>query len=332
MNITTHHHLCNRLNKIISTTTSVQFIEITPDQAGQRIDNFLIKSLKKLPRSRLYRIIRKGEIRVNKKRIKPEYKLCAGDSIRLPPIRLEQQDDAPVVIPADLLKKLNDSVLYENGDILVLNKPAGLAVHSGSGLRYGVIDVLRQIRADCDIELVHRLDRDTSGCLLLAKNRKSLRTMQTLLQSGDIHKTYLAIVKGHWDKSLRSVNLSLKKQTMPNGEKKVFIDENGQQAITRVESIQQLSCRSLNYSVLRINLITGRTHQIRVHCQSQQHEIAGDMKYGDRKFNQSMKALGSRRLLLHAAQLEIPENAHTTALKIVSPEPAIFRELMSNEQ
>jgi 23S rRNA pseudouridine955/2504/2580 synthase len=320
------------LNKIIETTSSVQFIEINADQAGQRIDNFLIKSLKKLPRSRLYRIIRKGEVRVNKKRIKPEYKLCAGDSIRIPPVRLEQKDDGPLVIPGDLLKQLEGSVLYEDDNILVLDKPSGLAVHSGSGLRYGVIDALRQLRHEDDIELVHRLDRDTSGCLLLAKNRQCLRAMQKLLQAGEINKTYLAIVKGHWDKSLERLELPLKKQTMPNGEKKVFIDDNGQHAITLIESIQHLSCQSIKFSALRISLITGRTHQIRVHCQSQHHEIAGDDKYGDRKFNQSVKALGSRRLLLHAAELEIPENAHTKALKIISKIPAVFREMTLHEQ
>ena len=300
------------MNKLIATTSTVQFIEISADQAGQRIDN-----------SRLYRIIRKGEVRVNKKRIKPEYKLCAGDTVRIPPVKLGQQDDLPVAIPADLLKQLENSVLYEDEHILVLDKPPGLAVHSGSGLRYGVIDALRQLRQQDDIELVHRLDRDTRQCL---------RAMQKLLQTGEINKTYQAIVKGHWDESLRRVDLPLKKQTMSNGEKKVFIDENGQPAITLIESIQHISCQNTKYTALRVNLITGRTHQIRVHCQSQQHEIAGDDKYGDRKFDQAMKALGSRRLLLHAAELEIPRNAHTKALKIISPLPAVFREMMLHEQ
>lgn len=306
-------------------------MEITSDQAGQRIDNFLIKRLKKLPRSRLYRIIRKGEVRVNKKRVKPEYKLCPADVVRIPPLRLEENDDSPVIIPPDLLHKLNDSVLYENNDILVLNKPCGLAVHSGSGLRYGVIDAMRQLRQQHEIELVHRLDRDTSGCLLLAKNRRSLRTMQQLLRSGDMRKTYQAIVKGHWDKSLKAIDLALSKQTMSNGEKKVFADDRGQEARTLIESIQHYTCHNISYSLLRINLITGRTHQIRVHCQSQQHEISGDLKYGDRVFNQKMKSLGCRRLMLHANQLEIPRNAHTKALKILSPEPLEFRTLTQDE-
>lgn len=306
-------------------------MEITSDQAGQRIDNFLIKRLKKLPRSRLYRIIRKGEVRVNKKRVKPEYKLCPADVVRIPPLRLEENDDSPVIIPPDLLHKLNDSVLYENNDILILNKPCGLAVHSGSGLRYGVIDAMRQLRQQHEIELVHRLDRDTSGCLLLAKNRRSLRTMQQLLRSGDMRKTYQAIVKGHWDKSLKAIDLALSKQTMSNGEKKVFADDRGQEARTLIESIQHYTCHNISYSLLRINLITGRTHQIRVHCQSQQHEISGDLKYGDRVFNQKMKSLGCRRLMLHANQLEIPRNAHTKALKILSPEPLEFRTLTQDE-
>ena len=319
------------MNKKTLSTSSVQLLEITRDQAGQRIDNFLIKTLKKLPRSRLYRIIRKGEVRVNKKRVKPEYKLCSADIVRIPPLRFEEDNDGPVVIPDELVNTLNESVLYENDDILVLNKPSGLAVHSGSGLRYGVIDVMRQLRPLHDIELVHRLDRDTSGCLLLAKNRQSLRAMQQLLQAGGIRKTYLAIVKGHWSHALTSIDLPLLKQTMSNGEKKVFIDETGQKAKTQIESIYHYSREKINYSLLRINLITGRTHQIRVHCQSQQHEIAGDMKYGDRSFNQKMKLLGCRRLMLHANSLEIPHNAHTKGLKISAPEPLEFRKLTQDE-
>lgn len=320
------------MNKISSTLTSVQLIEITPDQAGQRVDNFLIKSLKKLPKSRLYRIIRKGEVRINKKRVKPEYKLCSGDMLRIPPVRLDEDNNGPVTIPAELLQRLETSVLYENEEILVLNKPGGLAVHSGSGLKYGVIDAMRLLRPQHDMELVHRLDRDTSGCLLLAKNRHSLRIMQRLLQSGEIRKTYQAIVKGHWKRSLTSIDLPLLRQTMPNGEKKVFVDDLGQTASTKIESIRHSSCQKVDYSLLQINLLTGRTHQIRVHCQSQQHEIAGDSKYGDRKFNQNMKSIGIRRLMLHASELEIPRNAHTKELSILAPEPAEFRKLKQDEQ
>ena len=206
--------------------SKVQFVDITESQEGQRIDNFLIKTLKNLPRSRLYRIIRKGEVRVNKKRIKPEYKLCIGDRVRIPPVKLEPTDDTPVVIPQDLLVKVNDAILFENKSIIILNKPSGLAVHSGSGLRYGAIDVLRELR-NSDIELVHRLDRDTSGCLLFAKTRQGLLAMQNLFKSQKLTKTYLAIVKGHWDRSVKDIQLPLLKQTMSNGERKVFVDGEG---------------------------------------------------------------------------------------------------------
>ncbi len=317
------------MNKISQNTASVQFVEITDNQNGQRLDNFLLKCLKNLPKSRLYRIIRKGEVRVNKKRVKPEYKLQVGDSLRIPPIRLQTDESKPMVIPDSLVEKLSQSILYENEDIVVLNKPSGLAVHSGSGLRFGVIDIMRQLKSN-DIELVHRLDRDTSGCLLLAKNRAALVTMQRFLQSNKMVKTYCAVVRGHWDKSLLMVELPLLKQTMPNGERKVFIDDRGQVAKTQIVDVQLFSKNMVDYSYLKIKLLTGRTHQIRVHCQSQQHQIAGDEKYGDRQFNKLMKQqFKSKRLLLHAISLEIPEFGHTKDLKITAPEPIEIASLLN---
>ncbi len=312
--------------------SKVQFVEITESQEGQRIDNFLIKTLKKLPRSRLYRIIRKGEVRVNKKRIKPEYKLCIGDLVRIPPVHLEVAENAPIVIPDELLKKVESAILFENKSIIVLDKPSGLAVHSGSGLRYGAIDVLRQLRSGIDIELVHRLDRDTSGCLLFAKTRQSLLAMQNLFKTQQLRKTYLAIVKGHWDNSVTDIQLSLLKQTMPNGERKVFVDDRGQQAHTKIEQITHFCHEELRFSLLRIRLLTGRTHQIRVHCKSQNHEIAGDQKYGDRQFNRSIKKISAGRLFLHAVELEIPENDHTNGLTIKAPEPQELRKLIKNNR
>jgi len=311
-------------------SSKVQFVEITESQDGQRIDNFLIKTLKNLPRSRLYRIIRKGEVRVNKKRIKPVYKLRIGDIVRIPPVQLEANEDTPVVIPQDLLNKVNAAILFENDSIIILNKPSGLAVHSGSGLRYGAIDVLRKLREQYDIELVHRLDRDTSGCLLFAKTRQGLLAMQNLFKSQQLRKTYLAIVKGHWDKSVKDIQLPLLKQTMSNGERKVFVDDRGQQAHTKIEQVTLFSKNGIDYSLLKIRLLTGRTHQIRVHCKSQNHEIGGDQKYGDRLFNKRIKNLSESRLLLHAVELEIPENDHTKGLVIKAPEPGAFKQLTQN--
>ncbi|MBC8210846.1 MAG: RluA family pseudouridine synthase [Gammaproteobacteria bacterium] len=305
-------------------SSKVTFITASASEEGQRIDNFLIKTLKNLPRSRLYRIIRKGEVRVNKKRIKPEYKLQLGDEVRIPPVELEQRADSPVV-PDDLMQLLNTSILFENKAIIVLNKPSGLAVHTGSGLRYGAIDVLRLLRPDEDIELVHRLDRDTSGCLLFARTRKSLLAMQNLFKTSELRKFYLAIVKGHWDPSIKSIQHPLLKKTMSNGERKVFVDDKGQSAHTLIEQVTHYSERGVDYSLLRIRLLTGRTHQIRVHCKQQGHEIGGDPKYGDREFNRLIKSIGGGRLLLHAMALEIPENDYTKELQILAPEPQEFR-------
>ena len=306
----------------------VRFVEINASSDGQRIDNFLLKTLKGLPKSRLYRIIRKGEVRVNKKRIKPEYKLKLGDQVRIPPLRLEAENDQEVKISDDLQALLESAILFENDAIIILNKPSGLAVHSGSGLRYGAIDALRVMRPNTDIELVHRLDRDTSGCLLFAKTRPALLAMQSLFQSSRMRKTYQAIVKGCWDSKVMRILSPLLKQTMPNGERRVYVDERGQKADTEIVSMQHYTKNNIDFSLLTIRLWTGRTHQIRVHCQSLGHEIAGDAKYGDREFNRQIKKLGAGRLLLHAAQLEIPQNDHTKELKIIAPQPREFELLI----
>lgn len=308
--------------------SKVQFVDITESQQGQRIDNFLIKTLKNLPRSRLYRIIRKGEVRVNKKRIKPEYKLCPGDRVRIPPIQLQTDENTPVTISGDLLEKVNSRIIFEDDSIIILNKPSGLAVHSGSGLRFGAIDVLRKLRQESEIELIHRLDRDTSGCLLFAKHRQSLLAMQKLFKSHQLQKNYLAIVKGHWDQSVTEIKLPLLKKTMSNGERKVFIDEAGKPAHTVFEQVTHFSRQGVRYSLLQIRLLTGRTHQIRVHCKSQHHEIAGDSKYGDRNFNKEIKKMAGSRLLLHASKLEFPQNAHTKCLQINAPVPQVISSLI----
>ena len=318
------------MNKKPSEFTGVQFIDISESQAGQRLDNFLFKTLKALPRSRIYKIIRKGEVRINKKRVKPEYKIVAGDQLRLPPLRLDDRDDTPLQIPHSLVKQLESAVLFENQDMIIIDKPSGVAVHSGSGVHYGVIDVFRQLRHQDDIELVHRLDRDTSGCLMLAKRRQALLDLQRQLQSNAIRKTYLAMVKGHWDPDMQSVEFPLKRQTMPNGERRVYVDEQGQQAVTRIIRVKHFCREDIDYSLLWIHLLTGRTHQIRVHCQAAGHEIAGDQKYGDRTFNRQVKRLGSKRLMLHALELEILANAHTHSIKIFAPEPHEFRNLGHN--
>lgn len=296
-------------------------IEITSSELDQRVDNFLIKTLKNIPRTRIYRIIRKGEVRVNKKRIKPDYKLKIGDQLRVPPVRTDLDSDKSTVISDRILQTVEDAILFENRHLLVIDKPAGLAVHSGSGVAFGVIDVMRQLRPDCDMELVHRLDRDTSGCLLLAKHRQSLLALQRCVQDNSLSKYYLAVVKGYWPDQLTEVSHRLKKMNLSNGERRVYADPGGQKALTLIVDNQSDDL----FSLLSIRLMTGRTHQIRVHCQTEGHEIAGDNKYGDRAFNRDMKKLGMKRLMLHASRLELPKTVFNAEIVINAPVPESFK-------
>lgn len=313
------------MNTNTSKKTDVSFILIDQAQVGQRLDNLLFKKLKRVPKTWVYRIIRKGEVRVNKKRIKPDYKLKIGDRIRIPPLRFEPDpdQDAEVFIPSELIAGVEKSVLYENAHIMVVDKAAGLAVHSGSGVRFGVIDIMRRIRPDTEIELVHRLDRDTSGCLLLAKHRRSLLSMQRSIQDNSISKLYLAVVKGRWPQAKQDISHSLSKRTMPNGERRVYAEPQGKKALTRILEIEGGDA----YSVLTIRLMTGRTHQIRVHCQVEGHEIAGDNKYGDERFNKLMRGRKIKRLMLHAASLEIPYSKYSRKIVVNAKLPIEFQRL-----
>ncbi len=331
-NISTPYTHCNRLNHKTSDAdgvipgTGVRFVEIGAGEAGQRLDNYLAKTLKQLPKSRLYRIIRKGEVRINKKRVRPDYKLRAGDCLRIPPLRLDDPA-APPKLSERLKQEIEERILYEDADLLVLDKPSGLAVHSGSGLRYGAIDVLRALRPDSAIELVHRLDRDTSGCLLFALHRQALLDLQRQLQSGDMVKAYEAIVHGHWDRRLRRIDQPLKRETLPNGERRVFVDERGQEAVTLIESCEHFTREGVPFSLLQIRLLSGRTHQIRVHCQSAGHPIVADDKYGDRLRDKAMKRLGAKRLLLHARALQF-DSPDGRRLKLLAGRPPAFARLI----
>jgi 23S rRNA pseudouridine955/2504/2580 synthase len=312
------------LNTNTSQKSKLSFVEVSAAQVNQRLDNFLLKTLKNVPKTRIYRIIRKGEVRVNKKRCKPDYKLVIGDLIRVPPVRLEQPHDPKTYIAPGLIKSIDEAVLFENKHLMVIDKPAGLAVHSGTGVSFGVIDIMRRIRPDTEIELVHRLDRDTSGCLLLAKHRQSLLEMQGRLQDNSLKKNYVAMVKGHWPEHKSEINLALKKITLANGERRVHVDATGQKALTRITH----STAGDHFSILSLELITGRTHQIRVHCQAQGHELAGDSKYGDEVFNQLMKKRGVKRLMLHASRLELPQTDFNPEVVINADLPDIFNKLM----
>lgn len=277
----------------------VQFVTIDPDLEGQRIDNYLRTFLKGVPKSLIYRILRKGEVRVNKKRVKPEYKLVANDELRIPPIRVSEPSDLPST-KLDKVSSLESHILFEDDWLIVLNKPSGTAVHGGSGLSFGVIEGLRALRPKQKfLELVHRLDRDTSGCLLIAKKRSALKNLHEQLRDKKVDKRYQALVSGEWPANRFKVKAPLLKNTLKSGERVVLIDEEGKPSETRYRILENYSGATL----VEASPITGRTHQIRVHCLHAGHPIACDDRYGDRDFAERTKKLGLNRLFLHAHSL-----------------------------
>ncbi|EXJ11213.1 23S rRNA pseudouridine(955/2504/2580) synthase RluC [Nitrincola nitratireducens] len=281
---------------------TVRFVVIEPDREGQRIDNFLRTELKGVPKTLLYRILRKGEIRVNKKRVKADYKLCAGDEVRIPPVRVAEQGES-IPVGVSLSNHLADAVLYETDALIVINKPSGLAVHGGSGINNGLIEALRQLRPEARfLELVHRLDRDTSGCIMVAKKRSMLRYLHEALREKRVRKIYHALVCGRWPNRKQRVNAPLLRDELKSGERMVRVDASGKESITDFRVLRRFSdfCTLVEASPL-----TGRTHQIRVHSQFIGHPIVGDVKYGTDADNARMKSKGLRRLMLHAAELSL---------------------------
>lgn len=277
----------------------VQFVTIEEENHLQRIDNYLISKMKGVPKSKIYRILRKGEVRVNKKRAKPDYKLQLNDNLRIPPVKMDEL--APKRINIDNLDYIQDAILYEDDRLLVINKPSGMAVHGGSGLSYGLIEALRALRPNSQyLELVHRLDRDTSGCIVVAKKRSALRHLHEQLREKKMDKTYHALVQGHWPEKRTKVKASLQKNQLQSGERMVFADENGKASETQFVLIKHFAKASL----VEAKPITGRTHQIRVHCQFAGHCIANDSKYGDEEFTKYVRTLGCKRLFLHAKRIE----------------------------
>ncbi|ASL25914.1 23S rRNA pseudouridine(955/2504/2580) synthase RluC [Azotobacter chroococcum] len=283
--------------------SGVQLLEIGPEAAGQRIDNFLRTRLKGVPKTLIYRILRKGEVRVNKGRIKPEYKLQAGDLVRVPPLRLAERDE-PAPLAQGLLERLEAAIVHEDKALILLNKPAGIAVHGGSGLSHGVIEALRQLRPEAkDLELVHRLDRDTSGLLMIAKKRSMLRHLHEALRGDGVDKRYLALVRGFWPAARKQVSAPLQKNTLRSGERMVEVDEEGREALTLFRVLRRFGDFA---TLVEAKPVTGRTHQIRVHARHAGHPIAGDAKYGDEEFTREIRALGGKRLFLHAYSLVVP--------------------------
>ena len=286
----------------------VEWLEVDADSEGQRIDNYLVNHLKGVPKSLIYRIVRRGEVRVNKGRVRPDYRLQMGDLVRVPPLR---RPEAAVAPPPGrrLIERIEQAVLYEDAGLLVINKPPGVAVHGGSGVDHGIIEALRIARPnETGLELVHRLDRETSGCLMIAKKRSVLRALHVLLrEEGGVDKRYLALLKGRWRGGDRRVTASLKKNVLSSGERVVRVDKEGKSS----ETVFRPMRRYAEATLVEAAPLTGRTHQIRVHAQHLGQPIAGDEKYGDEAFNAVMREQGLKRLFLHAASLRftLPDRA-----------------------
>ena len=308
-------------------TSKVTFIEVLEQDEGQRIDNFLVKKLKGVPKSRIYKMLRKGEVRVNKGRIKAEYKIVTGDQVRIPPVRMS---DTQTEVPTGLKKvqMLEDCILFEDDRLIVLNKPCGMAVHGGSGMSFGVIEAMRALRPKAPyLELVHRLDRDTSGCLLIAKKRSALRFLHQQLQQKTMTKRYWALVNGVWPQKLQLVNAPLAKNQVQSGERLVKVDPHGKESLTSFRIIETFN----EFTLVSAEPITGRTHQIRVHAQHAGHGLVGDDKYGSDEINQSFKQQGlSHRLFLHAYSLKFKIQPDSKPITIEAGLPEELEQLLTH--
>jgi 23S rRNA pseudouridine955/2504/2580 synthase len=297
----------NNLSKARAT-----LVEVGEEGVAQRIDNFLLRRLKDVPKSHVYRVLRSGQVRVNSGRVRPDYRLRAGDRVRIPPVRLPERPAKPAPRPAEL------PAVYEDAALLVVDKPSGVAVHGGSGVSYGAIESLRAARPQARfLELAHRLDRDTSGLLMIAKKRSALVALHRMLRDGEVEKTYLALAKGRWSGGPRELRERLYKFVSASGERRVAVHEEGRTAATRVRPLRIGAA----FSLLEARLLTGRTHQIRVHLAHAGHPIAGDDKYGDFALNRTLAAQGVRRLCLHAASLRFAHPLTGAPLRLAAPLP-----------
>lgn len=302
----------------------VRMIEIKADDAGQRLDNYLMRILKNIPKGRIYQMVRKGEVRINKGRCKVSDRIAEGDVVRIPPVTLP--DEKPLEVNFRAQDELKQAILYEDDALMVLNKPSGIAVHGGTGVNVGVIETLRQMYPEIAdrLELVHRIDRDTSGCLIVAKKRSALRAMHEIIRNNEMNKRYYAIVKGCWDPKVRKVDVPLKRSLRQSGERIVHVDKTGKQSLTRYRIHQQFK----EVTWMDIKLETGRTHQIRVHSLHKGHPLVGDEKYGEPEYNRAMKAKGLNRLCLHAYQVEFKHPLTGQPINIEAPmDPNILNAL-----
>lgn len=303
----------------------VQWVTVDEDNEGQRVDNFLLAQLRGVPKSIVYRVVRKGEVRVNKGRVKPDTRLKAGDQVRIPPIT--QKEKPAQVAPGSRVQGVMEAaVVFENEHMLVVNKPSGIAVHGGSGLSFGLIEVLRAARPDTKfLELVHRLDRDTSGLVMVAKKRSALRFLQDELRQKRIRKIYHALVVGHWSGDVSRVEAPLLRYEMPNGERRVRVDDEGKASLTLFKCLARYN----GYSLVEASPVTGRTHQIRVHSAWEGHPIAGDDKYMDDVSLKAFRAVGGQRLMLHARALEFTLPVTGEAMRLEAPYDDAFANVLN---
>lgn len=305
---------------------SVYYITIEPDYAGQRIDNFLLARLKGVPKTRIYRLLRKGEVRVNKKRVDASDRLQAGDKVRIPPVQVAESV-TPERPGRSLMRLLSERVLYEDKSLLIVNKPSGIPVHGGSQVKIGMVEALRCMHPEWPhLELAHRLDADTSGCLVLAKKRGVLKELHELFRSGKMQKIYLALTRGHWKEAECRVEVSLQKNHLSSGERIVRVSQDGKASLTIFKPLETFTDAML----VEAHLYTGRTHQIRVHAEHRHHPIAGDEKYGDRDFNKKMRERGLKRLFLHANSLEFVLPSTGQTIRVSAPLDADLLDCLNN--
>jgi 23S rRNA pseudouridine955/2504/2580 synthase len=310
--------------------SSVQQHIVTEDAAGQRLDKLLAGLLPAVPRTRIFRLIRKGEVRVNGKRARPEQRLAAGECVRVPPVH-ERSESAQSVatggaarVPPALIARVLAAIVHEDERVLVLDKPAGLAVHGGSGLTYGVIEALRAARPGETLELAHRLDRDTSGLLMIARKPSALRILHALLREGAVQKSYLALVVGRWELGRKLIDAPLQTEARVSGERTVRVGEGGKSARTQFKLVQQFGSLA---SLVEATIETGRTHQIRVHAAYCGHPVAGDVKYGAAAANAALREAGLQRMFLHAHSVSFdwPQGG---SLSLSSPLPAELKRVL----
>lgn len=306
--------------------TAVRYLDVGADEAGQRLDRFLAQHLAGVPHTRLFRIIRKGEVRLNGRRTTPEARLAASDRIRVPPLRIETPAGAAARRgpSAELMEVVRRAIIQEDARLLVIDKPAGIAVHGGSGVTFGLIEVLRALRPEEPLELVHRLDRDTSGCLLVARTAAALRAAHAVLREGTSDKRYLALVCGRWELGRKRIDAPLRTDTRVGGERTVRVAAGGKPSVSDFRAVQIFGRRTLaaSASLLEVTLHTGRTHQIRVHAAYAGHPVAGDPKYGDGAGNAALRELGLNRMFLHAHSMsfEWPDGSPFSASAPLPPE------------